>query len=107
MLSNRFIMFSEITTDAIFSLDEDTVAMNIDEIEFGYQTWRENPDRLVGFLPRAAVFNESTRLYEYHTEWANSMNIILMGAAFYHKYYGMLYHELLPSEIIEYVEKNR
>uniref|UniRef100_A0A1I7VFN5 Exostosin family protein n=1 Tax=Loa loa TaxID=7209 RepID=A0A1I7VFN5_LOALO len=107
MLTNRFIVFSEITTDAVFSLDEDVVAVNVDEIEFGYQTWRENPDRLVGFLPRAVVFNESTKLYEYHTEWASSMNIILMGAAFYHKYYGMLYHELLPPKIIEYVERNK
>uniref|UniRef100_A0A0R3RHE5 Exostosin-2 n=1 Tax=Elaeophora elaphi TaxID=1147741 RepID=A0A0R3RHE5_9BILA len=107
MLSNRFIMFSEITTDAVFALDEDIVAVNIDEIEFGYQTWRENPDRLVGFLPSTAVFNESTKSYEYHAEWINSMNIILMGAAFYHKYYGMLYHELLPREMIDYVEKNK
>ncbi|KAM3719795.1 Exostosin-2 [Dirofilaria immitis] len=107
MLSNRFIMFSEITTDAVFSFEEDIVTMNVDEIEFGYQTWRENPDRLVGFLPRSAAFNESTKLYEYHTEWANSMNIILMRGAFYHKYYGMLYHELLPSEMIEYVEKHK
>ncbi|KAL3993959.1 Glycosyl transferase 64 domain family protein [Acanthocheilonema viteae] len=107
MLSNRFIMFSEITTDAVFTLDEDMIAVNVDEIEFGYQIWRENPDRLVGFLPRAAVFNESTKSYEYHVERANSMNIILMGAAFYHKYYGMLYHELLPPEIINYVERNK
>lgn len=39
MLSNRFIMFSEITTDAVFSLDEDIVAVNVDEIEFGYQVY--------------------------------------------------------------------
>uniref|UniRef100_A0A8R1XM52 Exostosin GT47 domain-containing protein n=1 Tax=Onchocerca volvulus TaxID=6282 RepID=A0A8R1XM52_ONCVO len=107
MLSNRFIMFSEITTDAVFSFDEDIVTMNVEEIEFGYQTWRENPDRLVGFLPRFAVFNESTKLYEYHTDWANSMNISLLGAAFYHKYYGMLYHELLPPKMIEYIERNK
>ncbi|VDN22080.1 unnamed protein product [Gongylonema pulchrum] len=87
LLSNRFILFSEITTEALF------------------QTWRENPDRLVGFLPRAAVFNESTKQYEYATEWANSMNIILTGASFYHKYYGMLYHELLPAAMLDYVEK--
>ncbi|CAG9540182.1 unnamed protein product, partial [Cercopithifilaria johnstoni] len=36
MLSNRFIMFSEITTDAVFTLDEDIIAVNVDEIEFGY-----------------------------------------------------------------------
>uniref|UniRef100_A0A915PJB3 Exostosin GT47 domain-containing protein n=1 Tax=Setaria digitata TaxID=48799 RepID=A0A915PJB3_9BILA len=107
LLSNRFIMFSEITTEAVFSLDEDITALNVDEIEFGYQTWLENPDRLVGFLPRTAAFNESTKLYEYHTEWTNSMNIVLVGASFYHKYYGMLYHELLPQEMIEYVEKNK
>lgn len=37
MLSNRFIMFSEITTDAVFALDEDVISINVDEIEFGYQ----------------------------------------------------------------------
>lgn len=37
MLSNRFILFSEITTDAVLTLDEDIVTLNADEIEFGYQ----------------------------------------------------------------------
>lgn len=55
-----------------------------------FKTWRENPDRLVGFMPRSAVFNESTKSYQYHVECENSMNIILMRAAFYHKVRGNL-----------------
>lgn len=173
-LSNRFLPFREISTEAVFSLDDDIITLTADEIEFGYQvsicdsslfkwifrwyravlatlkfsidrlansglplgriyhllastdeaicsfqksgiihadfgrriwnilfdtkritiistnisvlkTWRENPDRLVGYLPRSAVFNISMNKYEYVTEWSNEMNIVLTGASFYHK----------------------
>ena len=37
---------SEIETDCVLSIDDDIVMLTPDEIEFGYQTWREFPDRL-------------------------------------------------------------
>ncbi|VDN23431.1 unnamed protein product [Gongylonema pulchrum] len=50
LLSNRFILFSEITTEAVFSLDDDITALSVDEIEFAYQV------RLLFFLFHFASF---------------------------------------------------
>ena len=44
--------FLEIETSAVLSIDDDIVMLTSDEIQFGYQTWREFPDRLVGYPPR-------------------------------------------------------
>lgn len=51
------------------------------------QTWRENPERLVGFLPRSDMHNESNGIYVYNSESSKNMSIIVTGAAFYHKVY--------------------
>ncbi|VDM95067.1 unnamed protein product [Thelazia callipaeda] len=107
LLSNRFIAFSEITTEAVFSLDQYVTDLSVDEVEFGYQAWRENPDRVVGFFSRMGVFNDSAKIYKYNVEWFDLVDVILMKASFYHKFYGMLYHDLMPSEVISYVESNK
>ena len=44
----RFYPYEEITTEAILSLDDDINMLTSDELEFGYQVWREFPDQLVG-----------------------------------------------------------
>ena len=44
-LSNRFYPYAEIETECVFSLDDDINMLTNEEIEFGYQTWREFPDR--------------------------------------------------------------
>lgn len=47
-LSNRFYPFEEIQTEAVLSIDDDIVMLTADEFEFGYEVWREFPDRIVG-----------------------------------------------------------
>ena len=42
----KYNVNSEIETDCVLSIDDDIVMLTPDEIEFGYQTWREFPDRL-------------------------------------------------------------
>ncbi|KRT81092.1 hypothetical protein AMK59_5573 [Oryctes borbonicus] len=49
-LSNRFYPFEEIETEAILSIDDDIIMLTADELEFGYEVWREFPDRIVGKL---------------------------------------------------------
>ena len=46
-LSNRFLPYDFIKTDAILSLDDDTQLRN-DEILLAFRVWRENRDRFVG-----------------------------------------------------------
>lgn len=47
-LSNRFYPYNEIETEAILHIDDDIVMLTADEVEFGYEVWREFPDRIVG-----------------------------------------------------------
>lgn len=47
-LSNRFYPYEEIETEAILTIDDDIVMLTADELDFGYEVWREFPDRIVG-----------------------------------------------------------
>ncbi len=91
VLSNRFFPYDEIKTECILSIDDDIVMLTADELEFGYQVWREFPDRIVGFPSRTHVWNNATDRWKYESEWTSEISMVLTGAAFYHKYYNYLY----------------
>lgn len=55
-----------------------------DELQFGYEAWREFPDRLVGFPGRIHVMGNSSQ-FKYDSEWTNDVSMVLTGAAFHHK----------------------
>ncbi|PSN40914.1 Exostosin-2 [Blattella germanica] len=84
-LSNRFYPYEEIETEAILTIDDDIVMLTADELEFGYEVWREFPDRIVGFPSRTHVWDNSTQRWKYESEWTNQISMVLTGAAFHHK----------------------
>lgn len=84
-LSNRFFPYNDITTDAIFAIDDDIVMLTGDELEFAYQVWREMSDVIVGFPSRVHRWNNQTQSWRYESEWTNDVSMVLTGAAFYHK----------------------
>lgn len=84
-LSNRFFPYNDITTDAIFAIDDDIVMLTGDEIEFAYQVWREFSDVIVGFPSRVHRWNNQSQSWRYESEWTNDVSMVLTGAAFYHK----------------------
>lgn len=102
----RFYPYEEIETEAILSLDDDILMLNKDEIEFGYQAWREFPDSLVGFPSRFHVYDNLTHSWRYDSTWTNQMSLVLTSAAFYHKYYHHLYTNFLPAAIRDWVDNN-
>jgi len=91
LLSNRFQSYQEIQTEAVLSLDDDITMLTTDELEFGYQTWRQFPDRIVGFPSRTHFWDNTTASYRYESEWTNELSLVLTGAAFYHSYWHYLY----------------
>ncbi|TRY72016.1 hypothetical protein TCAL_09607 [Tigriopus californicus] len=91
VLSNRFFPYDEITTECILSIDDDIIMLTADELEFGYQVWREFPDRIVGFPSRTHIWNNATSRWKYESEWTSQISMVLTGAAFYHKYWNYLY----------------
>lgn len=105
-LSNRFYPYEEIETECILAIDDDINMMTADELEFGYQVWREFPDRIVGFPPRNVLWNNDTHSWKYDSEWTNEVSMVLTGVAFYHKYWSYVYTTQLPGNIKEWVDTN-
>lgn len=103
-LSNRFYPYSEIETECILALDDDISMLSSDELEFGYQVWREFPDRIVGFPSRTHIYDNLTDQYKYESEWTNDLSMVLTGVSFYHKYWHYLY-TAAPSEEQTYIKE--
>jgi len=108
-LSNRFYPYSEIETECVLSLDDDISMLTSDELEFGYQVWREFPDRIVGFPSRTHVYDNTSDQFKYESEWTNDLSMVLTGVSFYHKYWHYLYTAAPTVEqkiIKEWVDKH-
>ena len=103
-LSNRFLPFDFIRTDAILSLDDDTQIKN-DEITFGFRIWRENRERIVGYPTRFHTWEPRNKKFQYRTESTCEYSLILTGAAFYHRFYNYYYHNLLQKRIVSMIDE--
>ena len=107
-LSNRFFPFDAIETECVLSLDDDIDMLTVDELEFGYATWREFPDRIVGFPPRTH-FRDENGVYRYDSVWTNNVSMVLTGAAFYHEYWHHVYTAAADKsfkDIKEFVDRH-
>nr|CAG4649959.1 EOG090X01LY [Sida crystallina] len=103
-LSNRFYPYPEIETDAILAMDDDIVMLSSDEVEFGFEVWRQFPDRIVGFPSRTHVWDSGANRWKYESEWMNNISMVLTGAAFYHRYYNYVYSTAMPGDIKTWVD---
>ncbi|XP_046616513.1 exostosin-2 [Neodiprion virginianus] len=103
-LSNRFYPYDEIETEAMLSIDDDIVMLTADELEFGFEVWREFPDRIVGFPSRTHIWDNSSICWKYESEWTNHISMVLTGAAFHHKYWSYMYTTSMPGDIKEWVD---
>ncbi|KAK4822697.1 hypothetical protein QYF61_019606 [Mycteria americana] len=99
-LSNRFFPYDEIETEAVLAIDDDIIMLTSDELQFGYEVWREFPDRLVGYPGRLHLWDHEMNKWKYESEWTNEVSMVLTGAAFYHK---LLLLNLLPPIILPLV----
>ncbi|CAH1373650.1 hypothetical protein MTP99_015021 [Tenebrio molitor] len=105
-LSNRFYPYNEIETEAILHIDDDIVMLTADEVEFGYEVWREFPDRIVGFPSRTHRWDNVTTTWKYESEWTNEISMVLTGAAFLHKYWSFLYTTAMPANVRDWVDEH-
>ncbi|EDW01874.1 GH20211 [Drosophila grimshawi] len=105
-LSNRFYPYPEIETEAILTIDDDIIMLTSDELDFGYEVWREFPDHIVGFPSRIHVWDNSTMRWHYESEWTNQISMVLTGAAFHHKYWSHMYTYAMPGDIKHWVDEH-
>ncbi|CAH2047506.1 unnamed protein product, partial [Iphiclides podalirius] len=104
-LSNRFYPYDEIETECQLTIDDDIIMLTPDELEFGFDVWREFPDRIVGFPSRLHVWDNATASWKYHSEWTNQISMVLTGAAFHHKIWSWYYTHKMPAEIRDWVDE--
>ncbi|KAI6646744.1 Exostosin-2 [Oopsacas minuta] len=95
-LTNVFLPLEQIQTECVMSLYDD-VTLTPEEIEFGYQAWREFPERIVGYY---ATIHTLEQVNTTNSE----INIISTKAAFYHNHYQKIFTSHVPPAVIEWVD---
>nr|XP_027208304.1 exostosin-1b-like [Penaeus vannamei] len=95
-----------ITTDAVFSLDED-VTLTTDELDFAFTVWRTFPERIVGYPARSHHWDDAKAGWSYTSRWTNSYSMVLTGAAVYHRYWQHVYTHQSPSGLLSTVSTTK
>ncbi|KAM6959488.1 exostosin-1b [Aplochiton taeniatus] len=98
VMSSRFLPYETMVTDAVFSLDEDTV-LSTTEVDFAFTVWQSFPERLVGYPARSHFWDSAKERWGYTSKWTNDYSMVLTGAAIYHRYYHFLYTHFLPASL--------
>uniref|UniRef100_A0A8C1YPY5 Exostosin glycosyltransferase 1a n=1 Tax=Cyprinus carpio TaxID=7962 RepID=A0A8C1YPY5_CYPCA len=104
VMSSRFLPYDNIRTDAILSLDEDTV-LSTTEVDFAFTVWQSFPERIVGYPARSHFWDSNKERWGYTSKWTNDYSMVLTGAAFYHRYYNYLYTQYLPGSLKSMVDQ--
>ncbi|XP_017769773.1 PREDICTED: exostosin-1-like, partial [Nicrophorus vespilloides] len=105
-ISQRFYPHPLINTTGVLSLDEDSL-LTTDEVDFAFQVWKQFPDRIVGYPARSHYWDDAKGSWGYTSKWTNDYSIVLTGAAFYHRYYNVLYTEWLSPLLHKTVEQSQ
>ncbi|CAM8958316.1 unnamed protein product [Rhodiola kirilowii] len=112
-LNNRFKEIKDLTTDAVFSIDDDII-FPCSSVDFAFTVWRSAPDTMVGFVPRMHWIDQTsdtTGQFVYRGWWSvwwrGTYSMVLTKAAFFHKKYLKLYTNEMPSSIKDYITRNR
>ncbi|XP_018598070.1 exostosin-1 [Scleropages formosus] len=103
-MSDRFFPHDAIVTDAVLSLDEDSV-LSTNEVDFAFIVWRSFPDRIVGYPARSHYWESGKARWGYTSKWTNEYSMVLTGAAFYHRYYHYLFTHYLPASLVNMVDR--
>uniref|UniRef100_A0A667YZB6 Exostosin glycosyltransferase 1 n=1 Tax=Myripristis murdjan TaxID=586833 RepID=A0A667YZB6_9TELE len=103
-MSSRFFPHDVILTDAILSLDEDSV-LSTNEVDFAFIVWQSFPERIVGYPARSHYWDSSRSRWAYTSKWTNDYSMVLTGAAFYHRYYHYLYTYYVPASLLTMVDR--
>ena len=104
-LSNRFLPLQQIETECVLALDDgDVMLITPAELQFGYDTWREFPDRLIGYKAGCHEWNEAHNKWEYVSLWRDEISIISTTAVLYHVHYQNIFYSQVPPAVIEWID---
>ncbi|PWA15025.1 hypothetical protein CCH79_00008615 [Gambusia affinis] len=89
VMSSRFLPYESIVTDAVLSLDEDTVLSTTEvtpHVDFAFTVWQSFPERIVGYPARSHFWDSNKERWGYTSKWTNDYSMVLTGAAMFHRY---------------------
>jgi Glycosyl transferase family 64 domain len=120
-INNRFIPLADLTTSALFSVDDD-MQVPCSALMDAFAAWRSAPHALVGFYPRlheldatprgCAAPSDGVPWYRYVSAepallWRGRFSMLLTKAAFLHSAYLDMYSNAMPAAIREFVGSRR
>ena len=98
-LNNRFLA-NRLTTDCIYICDDDVYPSRV-ALAQGFETWRQNPYRLVGFYPR--YWRSAPP--EYKVGVNDGYNIVLTKGMYSHRHFLTTYSHFLPRRLTNIVNE--
>uniref|UniRef100_A0A8C6ULT2 Uncharacterized protein n=1 Tax=Neogobius melanostomus TaxID=47308 RepID=A0A8C6ULT2_9GOBI len=99
MITSRFFPYDAIVTDAVLSLDEDTV-LSTNEVDFAFIVWQSFPERIVGYPARSHYWDSSRSRWGYTSKWTNDYSMVLTG-----RYYHYLFTRYVPANLLKTVDR--
>lgn len=109
-LNHRFNVTSTLSTDGIFSTDDD-LQVPCRDLQFAFEAWQSSPNTMVGFSPRMVTRNPKTERYSYRSwrvvRWNGVYNVILTKCCFLHRDHLEKYVESVPAKVLSYIDQQR
>lgn len=102
-LNDRFLPRAAIRTKCVVICDDD-ITIDGRALAFALRMWQENPGRIVGFFPRAHLFQMASRSWGY-TKLPDRYSIMLTKMMLLHTDYLFRYTCGAPPGVKEYVDR--
>ncbi|MCO5595058.1 hypothetical protein L7F22_049095 [Adiantum nelumboides] len=103
-LNDRFLPRTYIQTRAVLICDDD-ITIDLDELKFAFQMWKENDRRIVGFFPRSHEYQLQLKTWIY-TIHPDRYSIMLTKLMILSTDYLYQYTCAMPPGVKEYIDSN-
>lgn len=106
-LNNRFNPIPNLETRAVLIADDD-IRVNITDVEYAFDVWKNRQHSLVGVFPRYHYFDKTNGTWIYETRCPTlprQYSIMLTKFMFMHAEYLYAYTCLLPTRVHRYIDE--
>lgn len=103
-LNDRFLPRPYLKTRAVLISDDD-ITIDLDELKFAFQMWKENDRRIVGFFPRSHEYQLQSKSWIY-TIHPDRYSLLLTKLMILATDYLYQYTCLMPRGVKEYIDAN-
>eukprot|EP00732_Lithocolla_globosa_P003037 Lithocolla_globosa_v1_NODE_2242_length_2092_cov_7.866961.p1 type:complete len:614 gc:universal NODE_2242_length_2092_cov_7.866961:32-1873(+) len=92
MVQNRFLLWNEIRTEAVFLHDDDTLVA-LEDVKTAFLAWKMFPDRVIGFESRTIVNTSEGIAYKFKVDSNNRYHLIIGKLMIVHRNYLKIWSE--------------